>query len=127
MQAARRWGVIWPAALAGLVGGSAAGFAAAPDVIAVPALFALSGLCSGCYWACWPCGDARQSRPRRRSTSIGTSPSNRRRRRWHRRRRAATRPPAGIPIRITAPPGATGTATPGPSTCGMAASRDEGR
>ena len=26
MHAARRWGVIWPAAMAGLVGGAAAGF-----------------------------------------------------------------------------------------------------
>jgi hypothetical protein len=47
MQAARRWGVIWPAALAGLAGGAAAGFVAAPDVIAVPGLFALSGLALG--------------------------------------------------------------------------------
>jgi hypothetical protein len=47
MQAARRWGVIWPAALAGLVSGAAAGFVAAPDVIAVPALCALSGMAFG--------------------------------------------------------------------------------
>ena len=47
MQAARRWGVIWPAALAGLVSGAAAGFLAAPDVIAVPGLFALSGMALG--------------------------------------------------------------------------------
>jgi hypothetical protein len=47
MQAARRWGVIWPAALAGLVSNAAAGFVAAPDVIAVPALCALSGMALG--------------------------------------------------------------------------------
>jgi hypothetical protein len=47
MPAARRWRVIWPAALAGLVSGAAAGFVAAPDVIAVPALLALSGLALG--------------------------------------------------------------------------------
>ena len=47
MQAARRWGVIWPAALAGLVSGAAAGFVAAPEVIAVPALYALSGMALG--------------------------------------------------------------------------------
>jgi hypothetical protein len=47
MQAARRRGVIWPAALAGLVSGAAAGFLAAPDVIAVPGLFALSGIALG--------------------------------------------------------------------------------
>ena len=47
MHAARRWGVIWPAAMAGLVGGAAAGFLASPDVIAVPGLLALSGMALG--------------------------------------------------------------------------------
>jgi hypothetical protein len=47
MQAARRWGVIWPAALVGLLTGAALGFLAAPDVIAVPGLFAESGLALG--------------------------------------------------------------------------------
>jgi hypothetical protein len=47
MQAARRWGAIWPAALAGLVGGAAVRFVAAPDVIAVPGLFALPGMALG--------------------------------------------------------------------------------
>jgi hypothetical protein len=39
--------VIWPPALAGLVAGASAGLVAAPDVLAVPALFALSGLALG--------------------------------------------------------------------------------
>ena len=47
MQAARRWGVIWPAAMVGLVTGAAVGFLAAPNVIAVPGLLALSGLALG--------------------------------------------------------------------------------
>jgi hypothetical protein len=39
--------VIWPAALVGCVAGAAAGFLAAPDVIALPGLLALSGLALG--------------------------------------------------------------------------------
>ena len=46
-HAARRRSVIWPAMLAGFVAGAAAGFLAAPDVIAVPGLLALSGLVLG--------------------------------------------------------------------------------
>jgi uncharacterized protein DUF2510 len=44
---ARGWGVIWPAMLAGFVAGAAAGFVAAPDVIALPGLLALAGLALG--------------------------------------------------------------------------------
>jgi hypothetical protein len=39
--------VIWPAALVGCVAGATAGFLAAPDVIALPGLLALSGLALG--------------------------------------------------------------------------------
>jgi hypothetical protein len=46
-RAARRWGVIWPATLAGFVAGAAAGFLAAPDVIALPGLLAVSGSALG--------------------------------------------------------------------------------
>jgi hypothetical protein len=47
MQAARRWGAIWPAALVGLLTGAAVGFPGGPNVIAVPGLLALSGLALG--------------------------------------------------------------------------------
>jgi hypothetical protein len=39
--------IVWPAALAGLVAGASAGLLAAPDVLAVPGLFALCGLALG--------------------------------------------------------------------------------
>ena len=125
MQAARRWGVIWPAALAGLVSGAAAGFLAAPDVIPVPGLFALSGMALGLLLgllAAWR--RASERAPRQWSPSIGTWPRSRRRGRWRRRRRAATPPPAGIRIRGTAAPGATGTERSGPSICGATGSGD---
>jgi hypothetical protein len=45
--ARRRSGVIWPACLFGFLAGAAAGFLAAPDVIAVPGVLALAGLAVG--------------------------------------------------------------------------------
>lgn len=45
--APRRWGVVCPAALAGLLIGAAAGLVAAPDVIALPGVLASAGLALG--------------------------------------------------------------------------------
>ena len=110
MQAARRWGVIWPAAMVGLVSGAAVGFLAAPNVIAVPGLLALSGLALGLLIGlpvAWrrPSERAAPTPPVDRHVAEEPPP-------WP----LAPPPPGGdpapgwYPIRATAAPGATGTA-----------------